>query len=632
MSATRMRITTVLTVAFGSLVMVIAIAGSIALFNLSRIVADLDHIAVENTSKLQQAHAMDAALHVMARVMRTQMLLTDPALVSAERAKLQTAREEYRQAREAMEQQAASAAGRAVRQAIDAAAATAQPLNERVMALTDAGAGTEALQLLLEQASPAMYRWQQALRENIDLIARDNAAYHQAALAEARIAGGSVIGAIGVGLLLAMGMGAWVRRRVTRELGADPGQLRAVAERIRDGELYHAVSNQGGADSVVAAFARMRDMLREIASAVRQGADGVATSSAEIAAGNNDLSARTEQQASALQQTAASMEQLGSTVRQNADNARQANQLALQASSVAVQGGEVVSQVVDTMRGINDSSRRIADIIGVIDGIAFQTNILALNAAVEAARAGEQGRGFAVVAGEVRSLAQRSAEAAKEIKALISTSVERVDQGSALVDRAGQTMQEVVTSIRRVTDIMGEISAASAEQSAGVDQITEAMTQMDQATQQNAALVEQSAAAAESLRQQALQLVQAISVLKLDVGGGPSPSLVAASTAASRSPKPLPGPAGPRPILARAPAPARLGAAAPKIAAPVHGAASVRSLPAPAPTAPGGAGRAPHRTATSRTAPAHARGPSAPAAPSRAGAAGAPDDDDWTTF
>ena len=248
---------------------------------------------------------------------------------------------------------------------------------------------------------------------------------------------------------------------------------------------------------------------------VRSSADNVANASAEIAQGNNDLSARTEHQASALEQTAASMEELNSTVKQNADNAREANQLAMSASTVAVQGGEVVGQVVDTMKGINEASRKISDIISVIDGIAFQTNILALNAAVEAARAGEQGRGFAVVASEVRSLAGRSADAAKEIKSLINASVERVEQGTALVDKAGETMTEVVSSIRRVTDIMGEISAASSEQSAGVAQVGEAVSSMDQATQQNAALVEEMAAAASSLKSQANELVEVVGVFKL---------------------------------------------------------------------------------------------------------------------
>jgi methyl-accepting chemotaxis protein len=258
--------------------------------------------------------------------------------------------------------------------------------------------------------------------------------------------------------------------------------------------------------------------MAQAVAAVRASAGSMEVASSEIAQGNQDLSARTEQQASSLQQTASSMEELSSTVKQNADNARQANQLAQSASTVAVQGGEVVAQVVDTMKGINESSRKINDIISVIDGIAFQTNILALNAAVEAARAGEQGRGFAVVASEVRSLAGRSADAAKEIKTLITDSVERVEQGSALVDQAGSTMDEVVASIRRVTDIMGEISAASAEQNSGVAQVGQAVTQIDQATQQNAALVEEMAAAAASLRGQANDLVQNVAVFKVDQG------------------------------------------------------------------------------------------------------------------
>ena len=273
--------------------------------------------------------------------------------------------------------------------------------------------------------------------------------------------------------------------------------------------------------------------LRSLVDDVGAQTEGVHLASSEIAAGNNDLSARTERTASSLEETAASMEQLGSTVRQNADNARQANQLAMSASTVAIQGGEVVSQVVETMKGINNSSKKIADIISVIDGIAFQTNILALNAAVEAARAGEQGRGFAVVASEVRSLAGRSAEAAKEIKSLISASVERVEQGTTLVDKAGATMSEVVGSIKRVTDIMGEISSASAEQSSGVAQVGEAVGQMDQATQQNAALVEQSAAAAESLKTQAKQLVEAVAVFKLSAQAGSAATAYKATTAAN---------------------------------------------------------------------------------------------------
>ncbi|KQW10564.1 MULTISPECIES: methyl-accepting chemotaxis protein [unclassified Rhizobacter] len=364
------------------------------------------------------------------------------------------------------------------------------------------------------------------------------------------------------------------------------------ANRIADGDLSQPILSSGSDEmgQLLKALGDMQDKLRGIVGGVRQNADGVATASAQIAQGNNDLSSRTEQQASALEETAASMEQLSSTVKQNADNARQANQLAMSASSVAVSGGEVVNRVVDTMKGINDSSRRIADIIGTIDGIAFQTNILALNAAVEAARAGEQGRGFAVVASEVRSLAQRSADAAKEIKTLISTSVERVEQGTALVDEAGTTMAEVVASIRRVTDIMGEITSASVEQSAGVSQVGEAVTQMDRATQQNAALVEESAAAAESLKVQAAQLLANVAVFKLSATHAAAPAPVFQP---ARPARPVPA-AVARPTskpVAKAPA-----AAVAKPVAPVEPVLASAPAPAPAPaprpalaTAPAGA-------------------------------------------
>ena len=306
-----------------------------------------------------------------------------------------------------------------------------------------------------------------------------------------------------------------------RGLSRDLNHAVEAADTVAEGDLTQAIHTEGHDEiaRLLQAMAKMRDNLARVVAGVRENAESVATGSSQIAQGNHDLSNRTEEQASALEETAATMEQLGTTVRHNADNARQANQLAQGASTVAVRGGEVVGEVVQTMRGINDSSKKIADIISVIDSIAFQTNILALNAAVEAARAGEQGRGFAVVASEVRSLAQRSAEAAREIKGLITASVERVEQGTALVDQAGATMQEVVSSIRRVTDIMGEISSASTEQSSGVAQVGEAVSQMDQATQQNAALVEQSAAAAESLKEQAQKLVQAVAVFRLAPGG-----------------------------------------------------------------------------------------------------------------
>jgi methyl-accepting chemotaxis protein-1 (serine sensor receptor) len=378
--------------------------------------------------------------------------------------------------------------------------------------------------------------------------------------------------------VVAVALGALLAYVITRSITQPVGKAQQFSKAIAAGDLaasiHHNASDEIG--SLVRSLKDMQSNLASVVGNVRRGADSVATASAEIAQGNQDLSGRTENQASALEETAASMEELGSTVRQNADSARQANQLATQASSVAVKGGEVVSQVVDTMRGITDSSKRIADIIGVIDGIAFQTNILALNAAVEAARAGEQGRGFAVVAGEVRALAGRSAEAAKEIKSLINTSVERVEHGTALVDQAGATMTEVVASIRRVTDIMGEISAASQEQSQGVSQVGEAVTQMDQATQQNAALVEEMAAAATSLKSQAEDLVRVVAVFRLAEGDG----------GGAHHPAPAPRPAvaakpAPRPVPRAAPAP-RLAAAKKPSAPALPPSAPATAAPSPA--------------------------------------------------
>jgi methyl-accepting chemotaxis protein len=313
-------------------------------------------------------------------------------------------------------------------------------------------------------------------------------------------------------MLLALVGGMLMAVRITRAITTPLSQAVELARNVAEGDLTLDIDSRGSNEmsQLLSALKDMQNSLVQLVGSVRASSAGVSTASAEIAQGNHDLSARTESQASALEETSANMEELSSTVSQNADSARQANQLALTASTVAIRGGEVVSQVVDTMKGINESSRKIADIIGVIDGIAFQTNILALNAAVEAARAGDQGRGFAVVASEVRSLAGRSAEAAKEIKTLIGASVERVEHGTSLVDQAGSTMTEVVSAIRRVTDIMAEISSASSEQAAGVSQVGEAVTQMDQVTQQNAALVEQMAAAASSLKSQAQDLVQVV--------------------------------------------------------------------------------------------------------------------------
>ena len=384
---------------------------------------------------------------------------------------------------------------------------------ERNLALVLAGQKEQAFDFLIRETIPA--------RNKVLAVVDEGVHYQEGALEGDIGAISDTVSVISsslatVVILIAAGLLAfsfWMARLLQRRVA----QARETAERVRDGDLSTPVRDDGRDEfsPLLAALQAMQQSLVTLVSHVRSSAEGVAAASTQIAQGNEDLSSRTEQQASALQQTSATAGLLGETARQNAGSASHASELAQTASRIAEQGGAVVGDAVQTMRDINDSSRRIGDIIGVIDGIAFQTNILALNAAVEAARAGEQGRGFAVVASEVRNLAQRSAAAAKDIKALINTSVERVAQGTEQVNRAGTTMQEVVQAIQRVTDIVGDISQASTEQSDGVAQVGEAVRQMDDVTQQNAALVEESAAAAAGLRQQARQMVEAVSVFRL---------------------------------------------------------------------------------------------------------------------
>ncbi|WP_234688431.1 methyl-accepting chemotaxis protein [Comamonas aquatica] len=387
-------------------------------------------------------------------------------------------------------------------------------VNNKALELSRKNEDVAATAIMTEESRPLYLALKSLTDKLVQINAQGADSAAKSSAATYASAKNTVIAVSAAAVIVVFLAAAWLIRSITAPLA----QAVQAADRIAGGDLSGQIVVQSKDETglLLQALQRMQQSLVTIVSSVRQNAEGVASASSQIASGNNDLSARTEQQASALEETAASMEELSSTVRQNADNARTANQLAVNASTIAVQGGDVVAEVVETMKGINSSSSKIADIISVIDGIAFQTNILALNAAVEAARAGEQGRGFAVVAGEVRSLAGRSAEAAKEIKTLIAASVESVGQGSALVDKAGATMTEVVASIRRVTDIMGEISAASSEQSAGVSQVGEAVTQMDQATQQNAALVEEMAAAASALNTQAGEMVNAVAVFKLN--------------------------------------------------------------------------------------------------------------------
>lgn len=391
------------------------------------------------------------------------------------------------------------------------------PVALGIVRLSDEGRRDEAIRQMNQECRPLLRQLIAAAREDVDHTRALTARKSREAASTLAEQYGVMLALSALSAALAVALAWWIIRRLMGSLGAEPAELSLLAQRVAGGDLsevHGAASAPSG--SVLASMGSMQRQLLSLIEQVRQSAESIASASSQIAQGNNDLSSRTEQQASALQETAASMEELGATVHDNALHARQASQLAQDASQVAVRGGGTVDQVIDTMRGIQQSSGQIAEIIAVVEGIAFQTNILALNAAVEAARAGEQGRGFAVVATEVRSLATRSSQAAREIKSLIQDSSDRVTRGTALVDEAGATMRQVVEAIQQVSAIMGDISAASAEQSNGVAQVGQAVTQMDDATQQNAALVEESAAAAESLKGQAAQLVQAIAAFKLN--------------------------------------------------------------------------------------------------------------------
>jgi len=432
---------------------------------------------------------------------------------------------------------------------------------EKVLALSSQGKAEEAGDQAYGETYAALQEFASDLRDMVELLEQG---FEDAGRSSSQTFHSARISML-VFALVALGVGIGFSWLITRSITGPLNRAVQLASTVASGDLTSQVEVSGKDElaQLMQALKDMNDSLVRIVGEVRQGTDTIATASSQIAAGNQDLSSRTEQQASSLQETAASMEELTSTVQQNAENARQANQLAVSASSVAVRGGSVVAQVVDTMGAINTSSKKIVDIIGVIDGIAFQTNILALNAAVEAARAGEQGRGFAVVAAEVRSLAQRSAEAAKEIKALIDDSVQKVGEGSRQVAQAGSTMDEIVGSVQRVTDIMAEITAASQEQTSGIGQINQAITQMDQVTQQNAALVEEAAAAAQSLQEQAEGLSQVVSVFRL--GGEPAGrqrQQAVRAGAASAPPAAPRQPPAPRQALAGAGAAAFRGRAA----------------------------------------------------------------------
>ncbi|MFL6707035.1 MAG: methyl-accepting chemotaxis protein [Massilia sp.] len=537
-----------LALGFTAVIALMLIMASLAFARLGTI-SDAIHLTnADRFPKTQLVHTIKDELNEIARNMRNVLLMSDAASLNKEYANIEQSARDIATALDQLDKSIITPTGRALFKEVLAQRSAFIKERDIFIELAQGQRKEEAVKALLEKVRPAQLAFFGCLDKLLDFQTSLMIKSGEAAEADAAATKTLLIAIAALASVIAAAVAAMVARSIVRPIEEAVG----VARKVADGDLSSniVVTRRDETGKLLQALADMNGSLRNIVGDVRLGTDTIATASSQIAAGNMDLSARTEQQAGALEETASSMEELAATVKQNADNARQANQLALSASQVAVKGGAVVAEVVGTMGSINDASRKIVDIIAVIDGIAFQTNILALNAAVEAARAGEQGRGFAVVASEVRNLAQRSASAAKEIKQLIDASVTQVDLGQHLVQQAGTTMTELVSSVQRVTDIMGEISSASHEQEAGIQQINRAVTEMDAVTQQNAALVEEAAAAASSLQDQAVQLAEAVSVFKLAEGfAAAAPSVRPAAIKAGK-PAPVPAPA---PVSKRAP-------------------------------------------------------------------------------
>ncbi|WP_229423053.1 methyl-accepting chemotaxis protein [Telluria aromaticivorans] len=552
------------------LVLLIAVTG-VGILRMSQIQDRLDQVVSVNNVSTSLVTDMRNNVGERVAALRVLTLMTDPADMEPEMVKFKEQTRKYDEAQKKLSAIFAAHASekeKTLLAQVKEFEGAAMPAIAKASELYLANNAMDATRVMIREVRPVQKKWTEALDQLATFEEKQNA---QAA-ADAQDAFANARNFMIVMLLTAVAMGiaaAWViSRSLRKQLGGEPAYTASIASSIAHGDLSIAIETDASdRGSLLVEMKEMRNSLVGIVEQVRRGTETIGTASREIAAGNIDLSSRTELQASSLEKTASAMEELTSTVKQNADNAREANALAATASNVALKGGEVVSQVVGTMGEINTSANKIADIISVIDGIAFQTNILALNAAVEAARAGEQGRGFAVVASEVRNLAQRSAAAAKEIKTLIGDSVEKVERGSKLVGQAGVTMDEVVASVKRVTDIMSEIANASAEQSAGIEQVNLSIIEMDSMTQQNAALVEEAAAAAQSMQDQASELTRVVSIFKLTEGEqqAEAQAPVVTSTAVVVRPAAVkrPAPALKKPAVKKPAAAAQDAAAAP---------------------------------------------------------------------
>ena len=535
MNLANMKVGMRLGLGFALVLVLLVMVTVVGILRMAQIQNRLDHVVTVNNVVTRLV--VDMRNNVSERVtsLRTLTLMTDAADMEPElnRFKEQTAKYDALQGKLAAKfSEQATAEEKTLLNQVKEAEGAAMPAIAKASALYLADNAMEATRVMVKEIRPAQKKWLDALDQLGALEDKLNAQTQTEAEAAFANARNFMLGLLALAVAIGIAAATVITRGLLKQLGGEPGYTAKIAGSIAEGDLSIAIETKSSdRGSLLVEMKQMRNSLVDIVSQVRRGTHTITTASREIAAGNTDLSSRTELQASSLEKTASAMEELTSTVKQNADNAREANHLAATASDVARKGGEVVSQVVGTMGEINSSASKIADIIGVIDGIAFQSNILALNAAVEAARAGEQGRGFAVVASEVRNLAQRSAAAAKEIKTLIGDSVEKIGRGSKLVGQAGVTMDEVVGSVKRVTDIMSEIANASAEQSAGIEQVNLSIIEMDGMTQQNAALVEQAAAAFQSLQDQAAELQRVVSIFKLEGEEAAAAAPATASTA-----------------------------------------------------------------------------------------------------